>query len=376
MLSTECWLECYDVALKLLDKRTAQALFTALIFAGALLFVFAAWRVIICFVFAIFFAYLLEAPVARLQHLLRGSRSAAISVVYLIFIAVLILVVSLIAPKVVQEAQTLLQKSPQLADQISGGQLTRQVQQVASEHGFSKDTQERIQGFLMNHRGEIISTIQNLVLRAARTIQGLWWLLLVPILAIFFLKDGRKFGDIIINAVDDRRNRQIVSATIQQMNSMLGDFLRAQVLLSVLAMVVLTIFLSAMRMQYAVAVGPAAGALEFIPVVGPFLGILLVLGVGFLTGYHHLFWVFVFLLVWRGIQDYVTSPRIMGEKLKLHPLAVLFGVLAGGEVGGVIGVFLSIPVLASVRILWHTWRLYRASPTQEQLLASLSTGSE
>jgi predicted PurR-regulated permease PerM len=52
----------------------------------------------------------------------------------------------------------------------------------------------------------------------------------------------------------------------------------------------------------------------------------------------------------------------MGDKLELHALAVLFGVLAGGEVAGVIGVFLSIPVLATFRILWHTWQLYRARP--------------
>ena len=49
----------------------------------------------------------------------------------------------------------------------------------------------------------------------------------------------------------------------------------------------------------------------------------------------------------------------MGSTLELHPLAVLFGILAGGEVAGVIGVFLSIPVLATLRILWHTWKLYR-----------------
>jgi len=354
--------------LKFLDKKTAQALFTALIFALALLFVYSAWRVIICFLFAIFFAYLLEAPVARLQPLFRGSRNAAIAVVYLIMVAVVVLVVSLVAPKVIQETQTLLQKSPRLANQISGGQITRQVQQVATQHGWSADTQQRIQSFVIDHRGEIIGAIQNLVLRAARTLQGLWWLLLVPLLAIFFLKDGSRFGDIIINAVDDKRNRQIVSATVAQMNSMLGDFLRAQLLLSALAMVVITVFLSAMRVQYAVAVGPAAGALEFIPVVGPFLGILLVLGVGFLTGYHHLFWVFLFLLLWRVLQDYVNSPRIMGDKLKLHPLAVLFGVLAGGEVGGVIGVFLSIPALCTLRILWHTWQLYRGAPTHERLL--------
>jgi len=65
------------------------------------------------------------------------------------------------------------------------------------------------------------------------------------------------------------------------------------------------------------------------------------------------------LLIWRAIQDYVNSPRIMGSTLELHPLAVLFGVLAGGEVAGVIGVFLSIPVLATLRILWHTWQRSR-----------------
>ena len=83
------------------------------------------------------------------------------------------------------------------------------------------------------------------------------------------------------------------------------------------------------------------------------------LAVALLSGYNHMWLLLIFLLLWRGIQDYVTSPRILGSTLELHPLAVLFGVLAGGEVAGVIGVFLSIPVLATLRILWHTWMLYR-----------------
>jgi predicted PurR-regulated permease PerM len=361
---------CQAESLNFLDKKTAQALLTTLVFFLGLMFIYAAWRVIIAFLFAIFLAYLLEAPVARLATWMRGSRNAAIAVVYLVGLAGLVLVLALVAPPVVQEAQKLMQASPQLAEQISGG-----ARHVATQHGLSEEAQRRVQAFLMNHRAEIISGIQNLVLHAARTLQGVWWLLLVPILAIFFLKDGRKFGQIIINAVENQRNRQIVAATIEQMNSMLGDFLRAQVLLSAFAMVVITIVISAMRVPYAVALGPAAGALEFIPVVGPVLGGLLVLGVGFLAGYQHLFWVFLFLLVWRGIQDYVNSPRILGDKLKLHPLAVLFGVLAGGEVAGVIGVFLSIPVLASVRILWHTWQLYRGSPAGRLELVQKDVGS-
>lgn len=355
--------------MKFFDKRTAQALFTALVFALGLLFVYSAWRVIIAFLFAIFLAYLLEAPVGRLQKWMRGSRNAAITVVYLIGIAGLVLVLALVAPPVVQEAQKLMQASPQLAEQITGG-----ARHIATQHGLSEEAQRRVQDFLIGHRAEIISYAQNLVLRAARTLQGVWWLLLVPILAIFFLKDGRNFGQVIINAVENERNRQIVAATIQQMNLMLGDFLRAQLLLSVLAMVVITLVIRLMGVPYAFALGPAAGALEFVPVVGPVLGGLLVLGVGFLAGYNHLLWLLIFLLLWRGMQDYVNSPRILGDKLKLHPLAVLFGVLAGGEVAGVIGVFLSIPILATFRILWHTWQLYRSSPAARLELVQKDIG--
>ncbi len=142
---------------------------------------------------------------------------------------------------------------------------------------------------------------------------------------------------------------------------MLGTFLRAQLTLSGLAMVVITFMLSIMGVQYAFALGPAAGAMEFIPVVGPLVGGVIVVGVAFLTGYSHLWWLVIFLVVWRAIQDYVSSPRILGKTLELHPLAVLFGVLAGGEVAGVIGVFLSIPVLATLRILWHAWHIHRRS---------------
>jgi predicted PurR-regulated permease PerM len=238
------------------------------------------------------------------------------------------------------------------------------VNEVGENRGWSEDTRAKLRGllgdFLAGHQGEIIGAIQKMVLSAFKSLQETWWLLLVPILAIFFLKDGRKFGDMLINSVKEEANRQIAASIVQRMNLMLGDFLRAQLMLSALAMVVITLVLWLMRVRFALALGPAAGALEFIPVVGPFIGIAVIMGVAFLSGYPHLLWLLLFLVVWRGIQDYVTSPRIMGDKLELHALAVLFGVLAGGEVAGVIGVFLSIPVLATIRILWHTWRIYRA----------------
>jgi predicted PurR-regulated permease PerM len=344
--------------LKPFDQKTVQVLFTALVFCLGLLFLYAAWRAFIAFLFAIFFAYLLEAPVSRLQVWFRGSRNGAIAVVYIVFFSLLALVFALAGPPVAQEAQKLTQQVPQLSKNIDSGQLTVQV---GLQHGWSKQTIDRVNGMWWSHRQEIIGGIQALVLRAVKTLQNMWWLFLAPILAVFFLKDGHRLGETIINSVKNARKRQLMASTVNEMNSMLGHFIRAQLLMSAIAIVVVTLVIWAMRVPYALALGPAAGALEFIPVVGPFVGALLILGVGFISGYNHLLWVLVFLVIWRGIQDYVTSPRILGSKLELHPLAILFGVLAGGEVAGVLGVFLSIPVLATVRILWRAWRLYRAS---------------
>lgn len=344
--------------MKFFDKKTAQALFTALVFALALIFLYVAWRAIITFLFAIFFAYILEAPVSRLQGWLKGSRPAAIAVVYVIFIGVLIFTVALVGPPVIEEAQKLAQQAPELGQKITSGSL---VKQLADKHGWNTTVVEWVREYLIRHQGEIVTTAQNFIFRAVKTIQGMWWLILVPILAIFFLKDGHELSQRFINAVEDPRNRQMVAETVEEMNLMLGHFIRAQLTLAGLAMVVVTGVLWIMRVPYAFALGPAAGAMEFIPVVGPAVGGLVVLVVALLSGYSHMWILLVFLLLWRSIQDYVTSPRILGNTLQLHPLTVLFGVLAGGEVAGVIGVFLSIPVLATLRILWHTWMLYRRS---------------
>jgi predicted PurR-regulated permease PerM len=116
--------------------------------------------------------------------------------------------------------------------------------------------------------------------------------------------------------------------------------------------------MGAMRVPYALVLGTAGGIMEFIPVVGPLVAAVLIVGVALLTSYPHWLVLLIFLGVWRLIQDYVVSPRIMGKSMELHPLAAIFGVLAGGEIAGVLGIYLSIPVMAGLRIVWRRWRLY------------------
>src|SRR4249920_3805198 len=148
--------------LKLFDKKTVRVLLTVLVFALALMFLYAAWRAIITFLFAIFFAYILEAPVSKLQIWLKGSRPAAIAVVYLLFAALLIVTFSLLGPPVMDEAQKLMQQAPELGAKIKSGSL---VQQLAARHGWNQETVKWVTNYLNEHQTEMTATTQNLTLR-------------------------------------------------------------------------------------------------------------------------------------------------------------------------------------------------------------------
>ena len=361
------------------DKRAARVVLTVLLIAALLAFCWAAWRTLMAFVFGIFFAYLLEAPVERLMPLVKGSRKAAVAAVYLIMLGAIALLMLLAAPRVMHEVQHFSQQLPEIEQKLASGQI---AYSVGNQRGWSAETERRLQQFLESHSEKIVGVMQTLVTHATKTLTSMWWLLLVPVLAVFFLLGGKRFRGVIIDAAD-HGDRRLVVQIVNDMDAMVGHFIRTQLALAGVAMLVLTLLFWAMHVPYAFAVGPAAGALEFIPVIGPLVGGALAMGVGFVGQYSHLVILLVVLIVWRGVQDYVNSPKIMGSRLELHPLAVLFGVLAGGEVGGVIGVFLSIPAMAALRIVWRAWRTYRnprpgftvPQPTEESSTVPMTLGA-
>lgn len=125
--------------------------------------------------------------------------------------------------------------------------------------------------------------------------------------------------------------------------------------------------LNLLRVPYATVLGVISGFLEFIPIIGPLISSILITGVALGSGYRHLISLLLFLAIWRGIQDYLVAPHIMGKQLRLHPLAVVFGVLAGAEVGGIIGVYLSIPVMVTIRIFWRRWQANAHQAAQAEL---------
>ncbi len=344
-----------------LDSRTSRVLLTALLFALGLGFLYAARRTLILFLFAIFFAYLINPAVARLEKIVH-RRGVAISIIYLLLVAALAIFGFLVGPRIARQSARLTGSLPGLIDKASTGQLSGQIDQIATrignEHGWSTATQKRIESFLVSRRDDLAGLAQHIGVRAAEAAQEVWVVFLVPILAIFFLRDSGNFHEVLVSLVQSRSQREFLQDVFQDLNQMLAQFIRAQLTLAALSFLAYTSILGAMRVPFALMLGTAGGALEFVPLAGPAIAGVSMMIVAILAGYPHWGLLLLFLCGWRLILDYVINPRVMGASVELHPLAALFGILAGGEIAGVLGVYLSIPVMASLRIVWRRWRIF------------------
>jgi len=242
-----------------------------------------------------------------------------------------------------------------MLDQVSPQHIARRIGEA---RGWSQDTIAAVEGFMASHRDTLSEIAQRVGLRAAEVAQQSWLLIAVPVLAAFFLRDAHMFGSVALSFVNTRPQREFVQGVIADLNQMLAHFIRAQLTLAGLSLLAYLAFMGTLKVPYWAVLGTAGGFMEFIPVVGPLVAAVMILGVAMLNSYPSWLLLLVFLACWRLVQDYVVSPRIMGKSMELHPLAAIFGVLAGGEIAGVLGIYLSIPVMASLRIVFRRWRLY------------------
>ena len=334
-----------------IEKATTRVLLTVGLFAAVCLLAYAARRTLIAFLLAMLFAYLLEPVVRRLEPAVK-TRARAIALTYAALIAILTVVGMTAGPKIFSEVQILAQNSPSLSEQLGSGQIARQI---GSKRGWSYETQMRVESEIRAHREILNRYTHDVATHAAGAAGYLAWIVLIPVLAIFFLREKSQLIVAAVNAADPSK-QPFVRGLLTDVDNMLARYVRAQLILAVFGLVAYTTFLTVMRVPYAFALGAIGGLLEFVPFAGPLITATLILLISFLGGYNHILAILVFLGVWRLLQDYVNAPRILGRGVELHPLATIFGILVGGEVAGIIGVFLSVPAMATLRIVLRACR--------------------
>ncbi len=355
-------------------RTTLVVLFLALAVAAALWSLYRLTGILLLLVLAIFFAYLVAPFVGfcRRPVTLRGRKlvlplPAAIGLVYMVLFGSLAAAFAVLLPVLNDQLGELATEAPGYLARIQGRWQSWQT-------GYrSRALPPALRDFLDRAMHQAVAAggsyvTKDLLPRLAGGLVYLPWLILVPILAIFLLKDAEPLRKAALRILPRGHLRSRGDVFLIELNDTLAAYVRAQVTASLLIGVVCTTGFLVIGVPYAVVLGVAAGLLEFVPLAGPLTMGVLATSFAAFHSLGQVVAVLVFLVVLRAVQDYVVYPKIVGTGIHMHPLAIILAILCGAELGGLAGIFLVIPIVAVLTLAFWHYRDHREAEAQ--------TGSE
>jgi predicted PurR-regulated permease PerM len=287
-------------------------------------------------------------------------RSLAIVLAYLIVFTVLGIAISYLAPRIAEQTRQLANNVPAYTASIQT--WVRDLNSRFERYKIPDQIQEEVNKKIAEYLGEIGKTLTDVVgALLINIVTYLPWLVLVPVLSFFFLKDVNIFRVSLLRLFPSGHWRARAESFLDDVNTTLAAYTRAQLISCFLIGSICTTGFYLLGLNYALLIGILAGILEFIPLIGPLVVALTAITIGAFYSPWQALYVGIFLLILRLVHDYVTYPRIVREGIHLHPLAIVLSVLAGEQIAGITGVFLSIPVVALLTILFKHIREHRGS---------------
>jgi len=341
--------------------------------------------VLMPFAVAGMFAYLGDPLADRLERLGMG-RTVAVSVVFFVLLLVTVGALLLLIPLISRQVDNLVQSLPHYVDWVRTTALPwLQAKLRLDPNAFDSD---RLVAEIKDHLGSLGGVVSTVLGKVTRSGLGViaWMtnLVLIPVVAFYLLRDW----DRLVAWIDDMLPRSIeptVAHLARESDLVLGAFVRGQLLV----MLALGIFYGAGLSILGLSVGPligmVAGLLSFVPYLGFIVGFgSAVIAVLVQYGdWSHLLLVVGVFTVGQLLEGYVLVPRLVGEKIGLHPVAVIFAVLAGGYLFGFLGILLALPaasvILVVLRYLSQRYRhsgLYTEEGRQDPVIAEMEVAVE
>jgi predicted PurR-regulated permease PerM len=330
----------------------------------------AAAHVVLVFVVAALIALLLD-PLVRALQRVRLPRGLAVGLVYLAFLAGLVLVIFAIATAVVSETKTAATRFNDyfthrhaLTGQTSAYQDVDRLQHWLNTHHLKSIKVERrghriVRQIQQRDVGKYTHRIVNFVEGAAISIgKTLFSLVLLIVVSIYMLLDMQRLGRAADRRFPPRPGEQSLLLSVEHA---VASYVRGQVLLSLIigSSVALGLWIFAAvgllpnGQQYALLFGAWVAVTEIIPYLGPWLGAVPPFVYALVVHPLSALWVALLFLGIQQIEGHVVVPKVMGTALRLHPLLVIFGLGAGAELYGLPGALIALPLLAIGRALWE-----------------------
>ncbi len=313
--------------------------------------VFLLRSVLLPFVAGMAVAYLLD-PVCDRLEARKLSRTVATTLVTLAFVFVSIIAFLLVLPALVTQIARLVKRVPVYIEKMTAliGRLLELIETQVDSAMASK-----VQGALSGSSDQVISwvtgALTSVVSGGVAFVNLMSLLIITPVVAFYLLRDW----DDLVERIDGwlpRKHAPVIRELAKQVDETLAGFLRGQGLVCLLLGVFYAIGLTLAGLDFGLIVGLVAGALSFIPFVGSIIGMVLSVGLAIFQ-FDSWIWIAVVAAVFflgQILEGNFLTPKLVGERVGLHPVWVIFGLLAGGTLFGFVGVLLAVPVTAIIGV--------------------------
>lgn len=290
-------------------------------------------------------AYLLDPLAVRLEA--RGlSRSAAAMTVFAGLLIVIGVPLGLLMPSLVRQVAALQAGIDLEATSALLGQIEEWIGARLAPLGVEQpNLREQAATFLSEHLYEVVGFVPGVLALVTHIV-------IVPIIAFFVLKDGRRFRRAFISLVPNRYFEFTLNA-LYDADCQLGGYLRGQFLAALIVGLLATLALWLIGVEYYLIVGLVAGLANLIPFLGPLIGGAVAVAVSIATtgAFEQVALILIAFTVIQLIDNLGTQPLVLSRNVELHPLAILLVLLAAGELFGLLGLLLAVPATAVAKVL-------------------------
>lgn len=315
------------------------------------------------FISAAILAYIADPVVDKLER--KMSRTIAVSVVFFIFTLAALLLILILLPMLEKQIVLLAEKLPLYIDRAQNVLVPWLKDRLGLDVALMDfNTLKQSLSSYWKTAGGIAASVVSSISRSGLVLFG--WIanfLLMLVVTFYLLRDW----DILvakIHALLPRKSEKMVVIFAKESDQVLGAFLRGQMMVMLVLAMVYTLGLKLAGLDMALLIGGMAGLVSFVPYLGFIVGIV-VASIAALMQYQdviHLLYVAIVFMVGQMLEGMLLTPWLVGDKIGLHPVAVIFAVLAGGQLFGFVGVLLALPVAAVIAVaLRHMHERYTQS---------------
>ncbi|QGG46717.1 AI-2E family transporter [Heliorestis convoluta] len=303
--------------------------------------------ILLPFFIAITIAYLFH-PVVDWLECKGLPRSLSILSIFALFFGTIAAIITFGMPKVIEE---LIHFSEQLPGYIQDvDRLLVRIQESMVQAGFPPGLQQVWGDTLLEIEENLLTAVRNFLDGFFDLLAHSLEIVLIPVMAYYFLRDWEKIGNS-LSRITPRRIRKDVHFLAAETDRVLKAVVRGHLFIALIVGALTAIGMWAIGMKYSLMIGIIAGVADLIPYFGPIIGTIPVVILGLLQSPQTALWAVVVMFIIQQIESNLISPKVLGDSVGLHPLLVIFALLAGGHLFGLLGLLLAIPFAAVLKVI-------------------------